>query len=123
MCGEYIEERDGGCYVAGTRISLDSVVYAFNEGQSPEALQEDFPLLKRSQIYGAIAFCLDHQTEVDRYLEESEHEFDACGIPMSQANPSLWERIQKARATAAPAEAGEFQKIIPGSPAFLASQR
>ena len=52
MDSEYIEQRDGGYYVAGTRISLDSVVYSFREGQSPEAIQEDFPLLKRSQIYG-----------------------------------------------------------------------
>src|SRR5882724_8595206 len=70
MDSEYIEERNGGYYVAGTRISLDSIVFSFNEGQSPEAIQEDFPLLKRSQIYGAIAFYLHHQGEVDRYLED-----------------------------------------------------
>ena len=35
MHSEYIEQRYGGYYVAGTRISLDSVVYSFNEGQSP----------------------------------------------------------------------------------------
>ena len=29
MQSEYIEERNGGYYVAGTRISLDSVVYGF----------------------------------------------------------------------------------------------
>jgi uncharacterized protein (DUF433 family) len=98
MHGEYIEQRDGGYYLAGTRISLDSVVYSFNEGNSPEAIQEDFPLLKRAQIYGAIAFYLDHQAEVDKYLEETEHEFEASGIPMAQANPVLWEKIQRAKA-------------------------
>ena len=40
---EYIEQRDGGYYVAGTRISLDSVVYAFNRGDSPERILEEFP--------------------------------------------------------------------------------
>ena len=50
MHNEYIEQRNGGYYVAGTRISLDSVVYSFKDGQSPEAIQEDFPLLKRGQI-------------------------------------------------------------------------
>ena len=98
MHGEYIEQRDGGYYLAGTRISLDSVVYSFNEGNSPEAIQEDFPLLKRAQIYGAIAFYLDHQAEVDKYLEETEHEFEASGIPMAQANPVRWEKIQRAKA-------------------------
>jgi uncharacterized protein (DUF433 family) len=48
MEGEYIGQHDRGYYVAGTRISLDSIVYFFKEGQSPEAIQEDFPLLKRS---------------------------------------------------------------------------
>jgi uncharacterized protein (DUF433 family) len=98
MHGEYIEQRDGGYYLAGTRISLDSVVYSFNEGNSPEAIQEDFPLLKRAQIYGAIAFYLDHQAEVDKYLEETEREFEASGIPMAQANPVLWAKIQRAKA-------------------------
>ncbi|MGD0299127.1 MAG: DUF433 domain-containing protein [Bryobacteraceae bacterium] len=98
MHSEYVEQRDGGYYVAGTRISLDSVVCSFNEGNSPEAIQEDFPLLKLAQIYGAIAFYLDHQAEIDKYLEETEREFEANGIPMAQANSMLWERIQQARA-------------------------
>lgn len=68
MQSPYIEERDGGYYVAGTRISLDSVVHAFKEGPSPEAIQEDFPLPKLSQIYGAIAAFLDHEAEVDKDL-------------------------------------------------------
>ena len=98
MNSEYIEQRDGGYYVVGIRISLDSVVYAFNEGQSPEAIQEDFPVLKRSQIYGAIAFYLDNQAEIDKYLAETELQFEACGIPMEQANPVLWAKIELARA-------------------------
>jgi hypothetical protein len=72
MHAEYVEQRNGGYYVAGTRISLDSVVCSFNEGQSPEAIQED--------------------------LEETEREFEGSGIRMSEANPVLWEKIQRARA-------------------------
>ena len=98
MRSEYIEQRGGGYYLAGTRVSLDSVVYSFNEGQSPEAIQQDFPLLKRAQIYGAIAFYLDHQAEIDKYLRETECEFEAGGVPLAQANPVLWEKIQRANA-------------------------
>jgi hypothetical protein len=50
MQNEYIEERNGGYYVSGTRISLDSVVYTFNAGNSPEAIQNDFPLLTSVQL-------------------------------------------------------------------------
>ena len=99
MHSEYIEQRDGGYYVAHTRISLDSVVYAFNRGDSPERVLEQFPLLdKLPRVYGAIAFYLDHKAEIDRYLEETGREFEASGIPMEQANPVLWEKIQRARA-------------------------
>ncbi len=98
MHSEYIEQRHGGYYIAGTRISLDSVVYSFNEGQSPEAIQEDFPSLKRSQIYGAIAFYLDHQAAIDQHLEETEREFEGKAIPLAQENPALWERLQLAKA-------------------------
>jgi uncharacterized protein (DUF433 family) len=101
MHSEYIEQRNGGYYVAGTRISLDSVVYSFNEGQSPEAIQEDFPLLKRSQIYGAIAFYLDHQAEIDKYLEDTRREFEGRATPLEQANPILWAKIQRAKVQAA----------------------
>jgi len=82
MHSEYIEQRNGGYYVAGTRISLDSVVYSFNEGKSPEAIQEDFPLLKRAQVYGAIAFYLDHQQEIDEYLARAEREFEGSTVPI-----------------------------------------
>jgi uncharacterized protein (DUF433 family) len=111
MSSPYIEQRDGGHYITGTRISLDSVVYAFNEGASPNAIQEDFPLLKLSQIYGAIAFYLDHQPEIDKYLEDTEREFESSGVPMSKANPELWAKIENARTkTGAP----DLEHSFPG---------
>ena len=99
MHSEYVEQRDGGYYVAGVRISLDSIVYAFNRGESPERILEEFPLLdKVSRVYGAIAFYLDHRAEIDKYLEDTEREFEGSAIPLEQANPALWEKIQRARA-------------------------
>ena len=35
MAKEYVEERNGGLYVAGTRVSLDSIVQCFNDGFPP----------------------------------------------------------------------------------------
>jgi hypothetical protein len=42
MAKEYIEERDGSYYVAGTRISRDSIVHAFRRGDSPETICQNF---------------------------------------------------------------------------------
>jgi uncharacterized protein (DUF433 family) len=38
MAKEYAEQRNGGYYVAGTRVSLDSIVECFNRGLSREAI-------------------------------------------------------------------------------------
>ena len=98
MHSNYIEQRDGAYYVVGTRISLGSVVYSFNRGNSPERILEQFPLLdKPANVYGAIAFYLDNKASLDKHLEESKREFEASGIPMAEANPVLWEKIQRAR--------------------------
>jgi hypothetical protein len=37
MTSGYVEQRDGGHYIA--RVSLDSIVYAFRGGESPETIQ------------------------------------------------------------------------------------
>jgi uncharacterized protein (DUF433 family) len=57
---QYVEERVGGYYLAGSRVSLASVIPAFREGASPETIRQNFPSLSLGQVYGAIAFYLDH---------------------------------------------------------------
>jgi len=68
MAKEYIEQRDGNFYVAGTRISLDSIVREFRRGESPEAICQNFELLSLEEVYGAIAHYLAHQADIDAYL-------------------------------------------------------
>ena len=104
MISDYVEQRDGGYYVAGARVSLDSIVYAFRGGESAETIQQNFPSLTLEQVYGAIAFYLDHQAEIDKYLEETKREFEGQAIPLEQANPGLWAKIQCAKAETARGE-------------------
>lgn len=66
---EYVEERGGGYYVAGSRVSLASVIFGFREGASPEAIRQNFPSLSPAQVYGAIAFYLSHPDESETYLQ------------------------------------------------------
>ena len=73
MARDYIEQRNEGFYVAGTRVSLDSVVYQFREGASPETILNRFPALgSLANVYGAIAFSLDNAQLVDEYLAKQE---------------------------------------------------
>lgn len=99
MPGDYIEMRNGGYYVAGTRVSLESVVIAFQRGDSPERILDRYPLLgKPARVYGAIAFYLDHQDEVDAYVAAARREFEeSVGPDLSESDPVLWQRMQRAR--------------------------
>jgi uncharacterized protein (DUF433 family) len=69
----YVENRDGGYWIKDTRISLDSIVYAFQRGAAPETIRSSFPLLSLEEVYGALTFYLAHEEEIDAYLRE----FDA----------------------------------------------
>ena len=97
MTSEYIEERNGGYYIKGIRISLDSVVYGYKRGESPETIQDNFPFLKLWQVYGAIAFYLENREAIDKYLEESDRKFNESGVPLNVWNPALYERLERAR--------------------------
>src|SRR5258706_14497561 len=93
----YVEERNGGLYVVGTRVSLDSVVIRFQEGASPDKIVQSFPTLKLSQVYGAIAYYLENEKTVDEYLAEGAREVERSAVPLSETNPDLFRRIESAR--------------------------
>ena len=84
MAKEYVESRNGGLYVANTRVSLDSIVYAFREGQSPESILEDFETLTLEQVYGAIAYYLANQPAVEAYLSAQRQRVE---VMRRSANP------------------------------------
>lgn len=101
MAKEYIEQRDGAYWITGTRISLDSVVYAFQRGASAEAIQRAFPLLTLEQVYGAITYYLAHTHAIDAYLRHGEAEFDILRRTSREAlrttKPDLFDRLEAAR--------------------------
>ena len=70
---QYVEQRDGGYYITGTRISLDSVVHPFKNGASPGSILRSFPLLRSLEKgYGAITFYLANKEAVEAYLHDQE---------------------------------------------------
>jgi uncharacterized protein (DUF433 family) len=93
----YVAYQDQGYWIEGTRISLDSVVYAFRSGLSPESIVQSFPLLTLEQVYGAIAFYLSNRAEVDAYLVAEEAAFDAMPQPLETTDPDLYRRLMAAK--------------------------
>jgi uncharacterized protein (DUF433 family) len=99
---EYVEIRNGGYHVAGTRIGLDVVVYDFRRGQSAEAIFEAYPSIgSLKKVYGAITFILDHPAEVEAYLKDQDRIFGEikAQYPMPQ---DMIDRFERAKKEAAP---------------------
>ncbi|NJM61950.1 MAG: DUF433 domain-containing protein [Oscillatoriales cyanobacterium RU_3_3] len=94
----YIEYRNDAYWVEGTRISLDSIAYAFQQGLSPESIVQSFPLLTLEQVYGAIAFYLANRAEIDAYLAAEEAAFDAMPQPLQTSDPALYNKLMAAKA-------------------------
>lgn len=76
MNKQYVEKINEEYWISGKRISLDSIVYPFRRGQSAESINRAFPLLALEEIYGAIAFYLANQAEIDNYLKLEERNFE-----------------------------------------------
>jgi uncharacterized protein (DUF433 family) len=93
----YIEYRNDTYWIEGTRISLDSIVYAFQQGLSPESIAQSFPLLTLEQVYGAIAFYLANRTEIDAYLTAEAEAFEKMPQPLQTSDPTLYDKLMKAK--------------------------
>ncbi len=65
-------DTEGGWRLAGTRVSLDSVVQAFRTGATPEEICQDFPSLTLARVYAAIAYYLEHRDQIDAYLRDQQ---------------------------------------------------
>ena len=95
----YVEYRNHAYWVEGTRITLDSIVYAFQNGLPPEGIVQSFLLLNLEQIYGAIAFYLANCTEIDVYLAAEEAAFESMPQPLQVQDPDLYNKLMAAKAS------------------------
>ena len=84
-------DQAGVLRVNGTRVSLDSVIFAFKEGSTPEEIAQQYTTVNLSDVYAVISYYLQNQDEVGEYLqrrktqraelrEEVESRFDPQGI-------------------------------------------
>jgi len=58
--------------VGGTRVTLDTIVAAFQRGETPEEIASNYDALSLAEVYQAIGYYLTHQAEVEIYLEQRQ---------------------------------------------------
>ncbi|HAJ60603.1 MAG TPA: hypothetical protein DCP31_16155, partial [Cyanobacteria bacterium UBA8543] len=65
---------DGVVRVGKTRVTLDTVVAVFKQGATPEEIVYRYPSLKLADVYVTIGFYLNHQQEVEMYLQHRQQQ-------------------------------------------------
>jgi len=84
-------DADGVVRVAGTRVTLETLVAAFQEGATAETIVEQYPSLGLADVYTVVGYYLRHQAEVDDYVhrrrqqstqirQENEARFNPTGV-------------------------------------------
>ena len=94
---EYVRLIDGVYLIGDTRISLDSIVHLFREGMSPESMVESYPALTLEQVYGALAFYLGNQGEIDSYVAAGERADQLQHEQSRRTNAELIAKLRRAR--------------------------
>lgn len=98
MKDKYVTKLENGAYrIANTRVSLDSIVYSFWNGETPETIVQNFSTLRLEQVYGAIAFYLANRNEIDEYMRQGEIEFENLSQEWRKKNVRLYQKLEKAR--------------------------
>jgi uncharacterized protein (DUF433 family) len=104
---------DGGTVrVAGTRVTLDTVVEQFRAGASAEAIAERFPVLSAADVHAVLAYYLRHREEVDRYLAEQARQAEAALTSLG-ARYHPWAEVS-ARLRARQGEGAGDDAAVPG---------
>lgn len=62
--------------VGETRVPLDTVIFAFKQGATPEEIVADYSTLELSDVYAVITYYLQNQAEVENYLRRRQAQRD-----------------------------------------------
>jgi len=91
-------DEHGTMYVANTRVTLDSIVNFYLQGETPENLQKGFPTVRLQDIYAVIAYYLSRRAEVDAYLKKRTAEAEGIRQEIEASHPPKTTRAElKAR--------------------------
>jgi len=92
-----LREQDGALRVGRTRVTLETVLWAFQQGATPEAIVERYPSLELADVYDVVAYYLRHRDEVDAYLETQARVFGHEADELRKAFPSSLTRAELER--------------------------
>lgn len=94
-----IREAGGVLRIGQTGVALETVLWTFQQGSTPEDIVDQFPSLLLADVYNVIAYYLRHRDEIDRYLAAQEERYQEATNDLLREIPetSLQARLRRRR--------------------------
>ena len=86
---------DGTIRVNNTRVTLDTIIARYHQGDNPEEIHEGFSTVPINDIYAIIAYYLAHRDELDDYLKRQEEEAERMAKKMLKGLFTLEDMAQQ----------------------------
>src|SRR6202040_1839114 len=85
------DDGQGGLRVAGTRVLLERIVHAFEDGATPEGILLSYDTLQLPDVYAVLTWYLQHKAEADDYLRKRAEEAEAIRRTIEARQPDRTE--------------------------------
>ena len=83
------EDETGAVRVGNSRVLLETVIRAFQDGASPESIVNRYSTLSLSDVYNTIGYYLRHKDAVEAYLSQREQLAESVQQRLSSIQPDL----------------------------------
>ena len=89
-------DEHGVLRVSGSRVMLDSVVIAYQQGHSAETIQQQYSALSLADVYASIAYYLRHKMDVNCYLQRQDVLWQSASDHWNRRSGTIVQRLRDA---------------------------
>src|SRR5438552_11912543 len=68
------DDGQGGLRVTGTRVLLERIIHAFEDGATPEGIVQSYDTLRLEDVYAVLTWYLRNKAQVQDYLRQRAEE-------------------------------------------------
>ena len=83
-------DSSGGLRIGTSRVLLELVIHAFEDGATPEAIAQRYPTATLADIYSVLAYFLRHQEEIKRIWQNASKRQKRYANA-SRASSKIWQ--------------------------------
>lgn len=89
-----LRQVDGTLRVGASNVLLETVLWAFQQGATPEQIADRYPTLHLADIYDVVGYYLRNRESVDPYLAEQERAAEDLAAAVRREFPNRLARAQ-----------------------------